>query len=163
MQLCAFHKEKTLLCATWLSFFTGLWILSVLLGQLGMVASETTTFEVIKRGNQGVPVTIVQGVRNIIKFLQTGQYYVTDTPAMPPRPCCAGHGHGVSHGAGLGVGHGVGHGGEAEETARLLSGIETGSGAGGNGGHDPCNTTKLRSGVTELMAKAQMFNNTDDD
>lgn len=41
-------NHPSLALATWLSGCTSIWIFAILIGQLALVASETTTFEVNK-------------------------------------------------------------------------------------------------------------------
>lgn len=46
VQACMFSKYRALPLITWLAFVTSMWIFFIFLGQIGFIASETTTYEV---------------------------------------------------------------------------------------------------------------------
>lgn len=151
VQGCMIRKEPTLFCATWLALFTGIWISFIFFGQLGMIASETTTFEIIKRANYGLPSMTLRGMQNLGKFLLTGQYYIID-PAFVPTRCCDGaHDHGHRHTP-------------PTETSNSLPTVDSsdessGSGTSTSRGEHSGQLQKLRTGVADFMLKAQMLNN----
>lgn len=77
VQQCMAASRPTLNVITWLSLVTSLWICAILCGQLGLVAGETTTFQVIKFQNYGVDMWTARGLRNVWQFLSSGHFTVT--------------------------------------------------------------------------------------
>eukprot|EP00981_Chlorochromonas_danica_P007082 scaffold1551_cov164-Ochromonas_danica.AAC.10 len=159
VQYCALLLQPTLCCATWLAMLTGIWILFIFSGQLSMVASETTTFEVIKHGNNGLNPCTSRGFANIMRFLSTGQYYIVDPAMIPRSPCCSGHDHGShSH-----RGHATVIETSSDSSTETSQFIEPAGSTTSRADHPSGQLQKLRAGVADLMLKAQMVNTKDDD
>jgi len=73
---CVLRRLPSLLAVTVLSAVTCVWVGSMLIGQLAMVAAETTTHEMIKCHNHGRSLISFKALRNIGIFLATGTYAI---------------------------------------------------------------------------------------
>jgi len=73
---CVLRRLPSLLVVTVLSAITCLWVGSILIGQLAMVAAETTTHEMMKYDNYGRSLLSFKALRNIGVFLATGTYAI---------------------------------------------------------------------------------------
>jgi hypothetical protein len=73
-------SHNTLNSITWLSAVAAAWIFFIFCGQVGLVAGETTTFQVIRHHNYGVDMWNARGLRNVLTFLRTGSYSVVQSP-----------------------------------------------------------------------------------
>ncbi len=74
-------SHNTLNSITWLSAVAAMWIFFIFCGQVGLVAGETTTFQVIRYHNYGVDMWNARGLRNVLTFLRTGSYTVAQLPS----------------------------------------------------------------------------------
>mmetsp|Transcript_27769 Transcript_27769/g.61492 ORF Transcript_27769/g.61492 Transcript_27769/m.61492 type:complete len:609 (+) Transcript_27769:163-1989(+) len=118
VQACVGWGHAGFWALTYVSLAVGLWILGLCLNQLAMVAGETTTFEMLKRRNQGIDMLSARGLRNLLRFLASGQYSIA-APAVREGAgsvaglAASGSGSGCSHDhdhAEHGHAHGHGHG-----------------------------------------------------
>ena len=66
--------------AKWMALVCVIWIGPICLGQLLMIAAETTTFESIKGHRKELCSCSSQGFNNIVDFLVSGNYKVDSTP-----------------------------------------------------------------------------------
>lgn len=100
VQQCMFSSHNTLGCVTWLSTLAAVWIFFIFCGQVGLVAGETTTFQVIRHHNYGVDMWNARGLRNVVAFLSTGSYTVSpskrDRDRAPGRAPLLQSGHETS-------------------------------------------------------------------
>lgn len=92
VQHCVLLNYPSISVLTWVTACASLWIAAIFLGQMGLISSETTTFEVMKRKTNGVDGCSWRGARNIVNFFLTGAYAVSSAApaaaaALPPRPC----------------------------------------------------------------------------
>jgi hypothetical protein len=69
---------RALALITYLSALCSIWIFCIFIGQIAMIASETTTFEQIRRNNFGKHPCTIRGLFNIGYFCKTGDYLVDD-------------------------------------------------------------------------------------
>jgi hypothetical protein len=67
---------------TYMSFLSAILIFILCYYQLQMIASETTTFEIMRRGNQGRDPCTWRGFKNIGYFLWTGRYFLVDETGL---------------------------------------------------------------------------------
>lgn len=95
VQHCVLLNYPSISVLTWVTACASLWIAAIFLGQMGLIASETTTFEVMKRKTNGVDGCTWRGARNIVKFFVTGAYAVSSAPAPAAGsgPACCAHPH----------------------------------------------------------------------
>lgn len=79
---------------TWVTACASLWIAAIFWGQVGLVSSETTTFEAMKRKPNGVDGCSWRGARNVVNFFLTGAYAVSSAPVQgggSGPEACGGH------------------------------------------------------------------------
>jgi hypothetical protein len=112
VQLCMLINRPALLVLSYVTFFTGIWIGGIFCGQMGLIAAETTTFEVMKNNNQGLDMFTARGLRNVLRFFNTGNYPICSVADSAARSACGSqcshshHGNGHSHGHTRGHAHG---------------------------------------------------------
>lgn len=93
VQECMFFSRPALLAMTVVSAVCSLWIFLLFVQQIIFVATETTTYEVLKKNNQGKSFFTAHALRNILVFLQTGQFSVCDSSLSINMKCCDKDGH----------------------------------------------------------------------
>jgi hypothetical protein len=94
VQVCMFQNLPAVLAVTVVTGLTSMWIAALFLGQMGLVASETTTYEVMKHNNKGVDMFTARGLRNLLLFFNTGTYSIVSAPppmAAATQGGCGGH------------------------------------------------------------------------
>lgn len=93
-------NQPALLAIGYVTAGTSAWIAAVFCGQMGLIASETTTFEMMKKGNKGLDVLTTRGLRNVILFFQTGAYSIC-APELGQKNAhgrsCSSNGKACSH------------------------------------------------------------------
>lgn len=57
VQYCVLLDYPAISTLTWVTACASIWILCIFIGQMGMIASETTTYEVTRKAQQRVPST----------------------------------------------------------------------------------------------------------
>lgn len=99
MQYCVLVDYPAISTITWVTASASVWIFCIFMGQMGLIASETTTYEVSSRNvcciltiftvlnvigaqvmkfkNNGVDGFSWRGLRNVINFFCTGAYAVS--------------------------------------------------------------------------------------
>ena len=101
VQVCMLREHPSIPILTYITFLVALWIATIFVGQMYMVATETTTYESmtghrrqkVKAGNfKGC----YRSIKNLVHFFRTGQYTVSYTPIETRKSnssssdCCAG-------------------------------------------------------------------------
>lgn len=73
------HPElRALFCISHMSFFSSLWIGGLFFAQVQMILSETTTFESMRRHNQGRKCCTTRATTHFLHFLLSGQYSIAE-------------------------------------------------------------------------------------
>jgi palmitoyltransferase len=76
------HPElRALFCITYMSFLSSLWIGGLFFAQVQMIFSETTTFESLRRHNQGRKCCTTRAWAHFLHFLMSGQYSIAELPS----------------------------------------------------------------------------------
>ena len=72
MQICSFHEMPIFAAIAWLAGTSAFWISCILLGQLHLIAGETTTFEVTLAPTLTLPTSPLTNSLSLLFFPRSG-------------------------------------------------------------------------------------------